>query len=64
VLSKSHARPPYYPTQMNENVKNVAALMFTDYLWAFELISFLILSSIIGAIVIAKKEDTQNAEST
>jgi NADH-quinone oxidoreductase subunit J len=64
VLSKSHARPPYYPTQMNENVKNVAALMFTDYLWAFELISFLILSSIIGAIVIAKKEDNQNAEST
>ncbi len=56
AVSQSHARPPYYPVQMNENVKNVSALMFTDYLWAFEMISFLILSSIIGAIVIAKKE--------
>lgn len=56
LLSLSHARPPYYPLPLNENVKNVSALMFTDYLWAFELISFLILSSIIGAVVIAKKE--------
>lgn len=47
-------RPPYYP--LNENVKNVAALMFTDYLWPFELTSFLIIASIVGAIVIAKKE--------
>ena len=49
-----HARPPYYPAAMNENVKNVSTLMFTDYLWSFELISFLILASIVGAIVIAK----------
>lgn len=55
-LVQSHARPPYYPVHMNENVKNVSALMFTDYLWAFELISFLILASIVGAVVIAKKE--------
>lgn len=48
------ARPPYFPA--SENVKNVAALMFTDYLWPFELISFLIIASIVGAIVIAKKE--------
>jgi NADH-quinone oxidoreductase subunit J len=64
TLANSNARPPYYPASFNENVKNVSALMFTDYLWSFELISFLILTSIIGAIVIAKKEKTTNAEST
>lgn len=64
LLSSSHARAPYYPISMNENVKNVSALMFTDYLWAFELVSFLILSSIIGAVVIAKKEKVSDIEST
>lgn len=59
-LALSNARRPYYPPELNENVKNVSALMFTDYLWAFELISFLILSSIIGAVVIAKKERGAN----
>ena len=39
-----------------ENVKNVSALMFTNYLWPFELISFLILVSILGAVIVAKKE--------
>ncbi|APJ04849.1 NADH-quinone oxidoreductase subunit J [Silvanigrella aquatica] len=59
-----NARPPYYPDAMNENVKNVSALMFTDYLWAFELISFLILVAIIGAIVIAKKAKVSDAKSS
>ena len=64
TLSLSHTTPPYYPVEMNENVKNVSTLMFTNYLWAFELISFLILSSIIGAVVIAKKENvTSNLRS-
>lgn len=60
----TNIRPPYYPDEMNENVKNVSALMFTDYLWAFELISFLILVAIIGAIVIAKKAKVLNAKSS
>lgn len=58
------AQAPYYPSEMNENAKNIAALMFTKYLWAFELISFLLLVSIIGAIVIAKKEPTDTQEKT
>lgn len=62
--SLSNARAPYYPAAMNENVKNVAALMFTDYLWAFELISFLILAAIIGAVVIAKKEGGTDVKPT
>ncbi len=59
-----NARPAYYPSAMNENVKNVSALMFTDYLWAFELISFLILVAIVGAIVIAKKAKVSDAKSS
>lgn len=56
AFQPSNARPPYFP--LEENVKNVSALMFTDYLWAFELISFLILTAIIGAVVISKKRKT------
>ncbi|WGL61191.1 NADH-quinone oxidoreductase subunit J [Pigmentibacter sp. JX0631] len=63
-VSLANARPPYYPASMNENVKNVSALMFTDYLWAFELISFLILVAIVGAIVIAKKAKVNDAKSS
>jgi NADH-quinone oxidoreductase subunit J len=43
----------FFPKE--ENVKNVAAHMFTEGLWAFELVSFLILSAIVGAVVISKK---------
>lgn len=63
-VSLANARPPYYPASMNENVKNVSALMFTDYLWAFELVSFLILVAIVGAIVIAKKAKVNDAKSS
>jgi NADH-quinone oxidoreductase subunit J len=49
---------PIFPA--DENVKNVAATMFVEYLWAFELMSFLILAAVIGAVVIAKKRSTEN----
>jgi NADH-quinone oxidoreductase subunit J len=55
----THARALYFPA--SENVKNVAATMFVDYLWAFELVSFLILAAVIGSIVIAKKRSADNA---
>lgn len=45
--------PPYFAAE--ESVRNVSSLMFTEYLWAFELTSFLIIASIVGAVVIAKK---------
>lgn len=51
-------RPLFGPS---ENVKNVAASMFVDYLWAFELISFLIMAAVIGAVVIAKKRGADHA---
>ncbi|MCA2962046.1 MAG: NADH-quinone oxidoreductase subunit J [Silvanigrellales bacterium] len=56
AFQPTNARAPFFPEP--ENLKNVAALMFTDYLWAFELISFLILAAIIGAVVISKKRKT------
>lgn len=51
-----HIAKPYYSFQQHENLKNVAFLMFSTYLWAFELISFLLVAAILGAVVIAKKE--------
>lgn len=53
-------RAAFFPE--SENLLNVSALMFTDYLWAFELTSFLILAAMIGAVVIAKKRSS-DAES-
>jgi NADH-quinone oxidoreductase subunit J len=43
------------PFPESENVKNVAVTMFTQYLWAFEVVSFVILLATIGAVVISKK---------
>ncbi len=43
------------PNAPSENTRNVAALMFTDYLWSFELVGFLIIAAMIGAVVIAKQ---------
>jgi len=40
---------------IDQNVENISAVLFTEYLWAFEIVSFLILAAIVGAIVIAKK---------
>ena len=53
-------RAPFYPEE--ESILNVASLMFTDYLWSFELISILILAATVGAVVIAKKRG-QHAQS-
>ena len=63
-LDLLNARPAYYPISLGENTKNVSALMFTDYLWAFELTSFLILAAIVGAVVIAKKAKVSDAKSS
>lgn len=50
-------RPLFSP---DDNVKNVAGSLFTNYIWAFELISFLIMAAVIGAVVIAKKRSAEN----
>jgi NADH-quinone oxidoreductase subunit J len=40
---------------VSENVKNVGISMFTQYLWAFEIVSFVILLATVGSVVISKK---------
>ena len=54
-------RSAFYP--MAENVKNVSSLLFTEYVWAFELVGVLLMIGLIGAVVIAKKrnDDAQSA---
>ena len=39
----------------SENMRNVAASMFADYLWAFELSGIILTTAIIAAVVVAKK---------
>jgi NADH-quinone oxidoreductase subunit J len=50
----------YFPIE--ENVQNVSAVLFTDYVWAFELVGVLLMIGLIGAVVIAKKR-ASHAES-
>jgi NADH-quinone oxidoreductase subunit J len=53
-------KQPYFVEE--ENVRNVSALLFTDYVWAFELVGVLLMIGLIGAVVIAKKR-AEHAES-
>lgn len=43
-------------------IKNLGRVLFTQYVFPFEISSVLFLSSMIGAIVIGKKEDTHTLE--
>jgi len=38
------------------SVENVAAVLFTDYVFAFELTSILLIVALVGAVVLAKRE--------
>jgi len=40
----------------NQNVEGLAALIFTRYLWAFELTGALLITAALGAMVLAHKE--------
>ncbi len=61
-INSSLASEAVLPFPASENVKNVSALMFTNYLWPFELISFLIIVAVIGAVVVAKKDKRESHE--
>ena len=39
------------------SVKEVATLLFTKYLYPFELTSVLLLAAIVGAVVMSKRDD-------
>jgi NADH-quinone oxidoreductase subunit J len=41
------------------NIKAIGTLIFTDFVAPFEILSFVLLASLIGAIYMAKGEDSQ-----
>jgi len=45
----------YTPEKMSANVKAVGELLFTEYLFPFEIISVLLVTAIIGAVILSKK---------
>jgi NADH-quinone oxidoreductase subunit J len=46
----------------NENVEGLAALIFTRYLWAFELTGALLITAALGAMVLAHRERFERAK--
>ena len=45
----------YTPDKMNANVKAVGEVLFTQYLFPFEIVSVLLVAAIIGAVILSKK---------
>ena len=45
----------YTPENVNANVKAVGQMLFTQYLFPFEIISVLLVVAIIGAVILSKK---------
>jgi NADH-quinone oxidoreductase subunit J len=45
----------YPPDKVSANVKAVGEVLFTQYLFPFEIISVLLVAAIIGAVVLSKK---------
>jgi NADH-quinone oxidoreductase subunit J len=45
----------YAPDKVSANVKAVGEVLFTQYLFPFEIISVLLVAAIIGAVVLSKK---------
>jgi NADH-quinone oxidoreductase subunit J len=46
---------PYTPEKVSANVKAVGEVLFTQYLFPFEIVSILIVAAIVGAVVLSKK---------
>lgn len=51
-------------TRSTGNTHAVGLILFSKYVWPFELASFLILASIVGAVFIAKKDKKEAAMSS
>jgi NADH-quinone oxidoreductase subunit J len=45
----------YTPDKMNANVKAVGEMLFTQYLFPFEIVSVLLVAAIVGAVILSKK---------
>jgi NADH-quinone oxidoreductase subunit J len=57
IWSVSSSDAQITPLAANFSVKSLGRTLFTQYLFPFEIISILIISSVIGALYIARKEE-------
>jgi NADH-quinone oxidoreductase subunit J len=62
VFSGSIAKAPITVASDFGNVKPVAELLFTKYLFPFELTSILLLMAIVGAVLMARREENDKGE--
>ena len=46
---------PYTPDKVSANVKAVGEMLFTQYLFPFEIISVLLVAAIVGAVILSKR---------
>jgi NADH-quinone oxidoreductase subunit J len=46
---------PYAPGKLTDNVKVIGEVLFTQYLFPFEIISVLLVAAIVGAVVLSKR---------
>ena len=46
---------PYTPAKLSDNVKVVGEVLFTEYLFPFEIVSILLVAAIVGAVVLSKR---------
>jgi NADH-quinone oxidoreductase subunit J len=46
---------PYTPDKLGANVKAVGEVLFTQYLFPFEIVSVLLVAAIVGAVILSKK---------
>jgi NADH-quinone oxidoreductase subunit J len=46
---------PYTPEKMDASTKAVGEVLFTQYLFPFEIISVLLVAAIVGAVILSKK---------
>lgn len=46
----------YPPGKLSQNVKTIGEVLFTRYLFPFEIVSVLLVAAIVGAVVLSKKK--------
>ncbi len=46
----------YPPAKLSQNVKTIGEVLFTRYLFPFEIISVLLVAAVVGAVVLSKKK--------
>jgi len=46
---------PYTPDKVSANVKAVGEMLFTQYLFPFEIVSVLLVAAIVGAVILSKR---------